>query len=237
MYAGSDAGHQPALHHHAAELDLVPCGAFEAKVAHEQRVLATALLSPEEQRGYGVLSSAHHGQVRRASQPTTIRAVILQGYKDLRTRELLRPPYHAQAGLHSSAQYGHCYTHAQEREHWLESTMDSVSSPCLRLTGNWTQACLLSISQDIQPAWKAMSPSCSGSCRVQALKVLCETWLEKLHKMNQVENVMKPYKFSRQQIQHNCFGCASSSLPTLHRALQVAGSEGGVRLGLRSITQ
>jgi len=104
MYAGSDAGHQPAFHHHAAELDLVPCRAFEAKVAHEQRVLATALLSPEEQRGYGVLSSAHHGQVRRASQPTTIRAVILQGYTDLRTRELLRPPYHAQAGLHSSAQ-------------------------------------------------------------------------------------------------------------------------------------
>jgi len=113
MYAGSDAGHQPALHHHAAELDLVPCRAFEAKVAHEQRVLATALLSPEEQRGYGVLSSAHHGQVRRASQPTTIRAVSLQGYKDLRTRELLRPPYHVQAGLHSSAQYGHRYTHAQ----------------------------------------------------------------------------------------------------------------------------
>ncbi len=87
------------------------------------------------------------------------------------------------------------------------------------MTGNWTQACLLSISQYTQPAWKAMAPSCNGSCRVQALKTLCETWLEKLHTVSQIENAIKPYKVTREQVLHICFGCASLSWPTLHHCI------------------
>ena len=85
--------------------------------------------------------------------------------------------------------------------------MDSVSSPCLRLTGNWAQACILLNSQYAQLAWRAMAPNCNGSCRVQALKTLCETWLEKLYTVSQMQNAIKPYTVTREQVLHSFLLC------------------------------